>query len=448
MIKKKILCFFAVFLMAASCFSCLTVTAYEPTGFEVSAKAALLVSLDTGDVLYSKNPDQKVYPASIAKIMTATVMLESEKFDPEAKIAMTEEVLKLISGTGSVVSNLRAGEEIKQIDLLYYILMSSCGDCAYLAAMYYSGSIEAFVGQMNEKAKELGLTGTHYGNPIGLHDEETYTTANDIYILTAYALKIAAFKTAAEAVRYKVAATNFSGERTLTTTNYLQDQNTNYFYPYAHGVKTGYTDEAGRCLVSTATYEGYTYLCVVMGCPAKERRHFSDSSALYRWAFNNFSFREIANSKEPVCETKVNLSFETDHVALYFEKPFVTILPNDANDSTIVIKQHLNQESVNAPVHKGDILGTADVIYAEKVIGTVNLVANDNIEASKLLRFTDSTVRGTKKFLASPFMKIILIAAAAAVFLFLLACVLLNLKRFKRRKVKYKPFKNGRDNRE
>ena len=448
MIKKKILCFFTVFLIAASCFSCLPVSAYEPTGFEVSAKSALLVSLDTGDILYSKNQDQKVYPASIAKIMTATVMLESEKFKPKDKIAMTEEVLKLISGTGSVVSNLRAGEEIKQIDLLYYIIMSSCGDCAYLAAIYYSGSIEAFVAQMNEKAKELGLSGTHYGNPIGLHDQDTYTTASDIYTLTAYALKNEHFKTAVESVRYTVDPTNYSEARTLTTTNYLQDQNTNYFYPYAHGVKTGYTDEAGRCLVSTATYNGHTYLCVVMGCPPTQKRHFSDSADLYRWAFNNFSFREIANSKEPVCEIKVNLSFSTDHIPLYFEKPFVTILPNDADDSTIVVKPHLKQESVDAPIHKGDILGTADVIYAEKVIGTVNLVANTEVAESKLLSFTDKTVKTAKSFLTSPAMKFILIAIAAAVFLFLLSCVLLNLKHFKRRKVKYKPFKNGRNNRD
>ena len=443
MIKKKFICFFSVFLIFIFCFGTISVSAYEPTGFDVSAKAALLVSLDTGDVLYSLNPDEKVYPASIAKIMTATVMLESEKYEPEAKIAMTEEV-KMILGTGSVVSNLKAGEEIKQIDLLHYILISSAGDCAYLAAMYYGGSLEGFVEQMNRRAAELGLTGTHYGNPIGLHDEDTYTTVNDIYTLTAYALKNADFKAAVETLRYTVAATNFSPARTLSTTNYLQDQNTNYYYPYAHGVKTGYTDEAGRCLVSTASYNGYRYLCIVMGCPPNERRHFTDSANLYRWAFNNFSSRQIASSKEPVCETKVNLSFDTDHVALYFEKPFVAVLPNEADDSTLVIKEHLKAESVNAPVHKGDVLGTADVIYAEKVIGTVNLVAGTDIAGSRLLTITDKITSFFKTVFSPLVLKIVLIAAAAAVLLFILGCVLLNYKRIKRRRVKYKPYKNGR----
>ena len=440
MIKKKIIRFFLFFLIVAMLIPTCGTAAFELTGFDISAKAAMLVSLDTGDILYSLNPDKKVYPASIAKIMTATIMLESEKYDPEAKVAMTEEVLKIISGTESVVSNLKAGEEIKQLDLLYYVLVSSCGDCAYLAAIYYGGTVDGFVAQMNEKAELLGLSGTHYGNPVGLHDEETYTTARDIFTLTSYALKNETFKTATEALRYTVDATNFSSARTISSTNFLQDINTNYYYPYAHGVKTGYTDEAGRCLVSTATYNGYTYLCVMMGCPGNEKRHFTDSANLYRWAFNGFSFRKIADSKEPVCETTVNLSLDTDHVPLYFSKPFVTILPNEADDSTIVVKTKLKSESVDAPVHKGDVLGTAEVIYAEKVIGTVDLIANSEIPASHILVI----LRGVQNFFSSIYMKILLFAALAAILIFIALCIMLNYGRIKKRKVKYKPYHKGR----
>ncbi|MBQ7726250.1 MAG: D-alanyl-D-alanine carboxypeptidase, partial [Clostridia bacterium] len=356
MLKKTFSFFCVLICVCALVFPTLTATAYEPTGVDLSASAAMLMSLDTNEVLYSKDPDKKVYPASIAKIMTVTLMLESDRFDPDAHVTMTEEVQTIISGTGSAVSNLRVGEEITQLDLVYFVLMASYGDCAYLAALYYGDSVENFVAMMNEKAQALGLTGTHYSNPVGLHDPETYTTVRDIAVLTEYALKNNTFQAACESARYTVEATNFSGRRTLSTTNFLQDPNTNYYYQYAHGVKTGYTNEAGRCLVSTAFYNGYRYLCIVMGCPPDGTRHFTDSANLYRWAFNNFSFKEVANSTEPVCEIPVELSLDTDFASLYFEKPFVTVLPNEADDSTILIKPHLQADSVDAPIQKGDVL--------------------------------------------------------------------------------------------
>ena len=444
---KKFFSVFFIFFIIFSLFSAnLTASAaYQVTEFEISAKAGMLVSLDTGEILFEKNIDDKVYPASITKIMTSILMLESGKYQPDTKIAMTEEVLDMILGTGSVVSNLKAGEEITLQDLLYYVQMSSAGDCAYLAAIYYAGSIEAFVDLMNAKAKELGLTGTSYSNPIGLHDENNYTTVRDIYTLTKYALKNETFKTVSETPRYTVPATNYSGSRTLSTTNFLQDTTTNYYYQYAKGVKTGFTDEAGRCLVSTASYNGYNYLCVLMGCPANmgKRYEFLESKELYRWAFNNFSFKEVADSTEPVCEMPVELSLDTDFVSLYFKEPFITVLPNDADDSTIVIKPKLNSESVEAPVKKGDVLGKADVIYAEQLIGTVDLIANEDIKPSTILVIVDKI----KKFFTSAYMKIFYIAVIIVFVIFVILCIKLNMSLIKKRKVKYIPYKEKEKNR-
>ena len=169
--QKKIFSVISIiFLTVSVIFPSLTASAYEVTGFNISAKAGMLVSLDTGEVLYSNNTEAKMYPASLTKIMTVTLMLESDKYNPDGKVAMTNEVQKLISGTGSAVSTIKVGEEITQLDLVYTVLMSSFGDCAYLAAIYYGGSVESFVDMMNAKAVELGLTGTHYSNPVGLHD--------------------------------------------------------------------------------------------------------------------------------------------------------------------------------------------------------------------------------------------------------------------------------------
>ncbi len=436
--KKIFSIFFALFLTITCLFTPIAASAFEVTGFNITAKAGMLVSLDTGEILYEKNTDEKVFPASITKIMTTVLILESDKYDPNGKITMTEEALDLVLGTGSSVSHIKKGEEFTQLDLIYLVLMSSYGDCTYLAAEFYGGSVDNFVAMMNAKAAELGLMGTHYQNPVGLHDENNYTTVRDIYTLTKYALKNETFKTVCETHRYYMPATNMSGERTLVTTNFLQDSNTNYYYQYAKGVKTGYTDEAGRCLVSTASYGGYNYMCVLMNCPPKaDRRYeFLESANLYRWAFNSFSFKDIANSTEPVCEMPIELSLETDFVPLYFKKPFVSVLPNEADDSTIVIKTHLNSESAEAPIKKGDVLGTADVIYAEKVIGTVDLVAGEDIEASGILVI----VKYVKSIFTSIYMKLLIAIAVIALIVFIILCIRLNIARLKKRRVRYIPY--------
>ena len=436
--KRLFSIIFTVILVFSVILTPLTVSAYEITGVDITAKAGILVSMDTGEILYSNNIDQKMYPASLTKIMTVTLMLESDRYDPAGKITMTKEAQDLVLGTGSAVSNFKIGEEITQLDLVYTVLMSSLGDCAYFAAIYYGGSVEGFVEMMNEKAAELGLTGTHYSNPVGLHENENYTTVRDVCTLMTYALKNETFKTVCTASRYTIEATNMSDKRTLSTTNFLIDNTTNYYYQYAKGGKTGYTDEAGRCLASFASFGGYNYMCVLMNCPpnADRRYEFVESAELYRWAFNNFSFKEVANSTDPVCEMPVELSLDTDFVSLYFEKPFVTVLPNEADDSTIVVKTHLNAESVEAPVKKSEVLGTAEVIYAEQVIGTVNLVAGGSVKESKLL----IALKYVKSFFSSVYMKAVYVLIALAVVIFILMVIRLNMARIRKRRVKYIPY--------
>lgn len=438
---KKLLCVFFSVLAVFSLFS-VPACAYEPSGFDINAKNALLVSMDTNEVLLSKKSNEKVFPASITKIMTVTLFLESEKYNPENKIAMPDEVLKLISGTGSSVSGLKSGEEITELDLIYMVLMASYGDCAYLGAVYYGGSVDNFVNMMNEKAAQLGLSGTHYSNPVGLHDEQNYTTADDTYKLASYALKNSTFAEVCQSARHPMSATNMSPARTLSTTNFLQDTTTNYYYAYAKGVKTGYTDEAGRCLVSTAEYNGYRYMCILFGCKpnAEVRYEFIDSKNLYRWAFNNFEFKRIADTDNPVCEVGVELSLATDFTSLYVEKSFLSVLPKEADESTITIKPNIpDGHKIDAPVKKGEVIGTADIIYAEQVIGTVNLVSGENIQKSKLL----SAWRSVKEAMSSVYMKLVYAAIALVIIIFIIAVIKMNSGRSKKRKVKYIPYNKG-----
>lgn len=435
---KKVFC--ALLIICLIFTPVLTVSAYEPTGIEISANAAMLVSMDTDEVLYEKNADTRVYPASITKIMTTLLILESDKYNPNAKIAMTEEALDLISGTGSSVSLFNAGVEFTQLDLVYMVLMSSYGDCALLAADYYGGSVENFVAMMNTRANELCLTGTHYENPIGLHHEQNYTTARDTYTLTKFALQNETFKEVCESTRHTVNSS--AGTRVLSTTNFLQDNTTNYYYQYAKGVKTGFTDEAGRCLVSTASYNGYNYMCIVFGCPPNAKNHFTESKELYRWAFNNFEFKTVADVTTPVAEIAVEKSFDTDFVSLYVEKSFTSVLPKDANDSTISIVPKPTADTVSAPIKKGQVLGTADIIYAEKVIGTVNLVSNENIEQSFILNTLDIV----GNFLTSSYMIVVYVLVGVIILIFVIAIIKMNSKKSKKRKIKYKPYNENKEN--
>ena len=175
-----------------------------------------------------------------------------------------------------------------------------------------------------------------------------------------------------------------------------------------------------------------------MNCPnsASKRYEFAESKELYRWAFNNFSFKEVAKSDEPVCEIPVEYSLDTDFVPLYFKKPFVTILPNDADQSTLVVKTKFNTEVAKAPIKKGDVLGKAEITYAEKVIGTVDLVAGNDVASSNLL----IAATQVKNFFTSIYMKLLYAAIAIVVIVFIILCIKLNLEKLKKRRVRYIPY--------
>ncbi|MCQ2478937.1 MAG: hypothetical protein MJ091_07050, partial [Clostridia bacterium] len=352
-------------------------------------------------------------------------------------------VLNLISGTGSSVSNLKFNEEIPELDLAYMVLMSSFGDCAYLAAIHYGGSVENFVDMMNEKAVSLGLTGTHYANPVGLHDEENYTTVWDTYLLASYALQNETFKKICHTARYTVGQTNLSGSRIISTTNFLQDPNTNYYYQYAHGVKTGYTDEAGRCLVTTASYNGYNYMCILFGCPVdSSRRHeFVYAKDLFKWAFTTFEFKNVADTGTPLAEVKVKYSSERDAVPVYVQKSFVTLMPIEADNSTVEINTSFNAESYDAPIKKGTVVGNAEFSYAGEVIGKVNLVTGDDVERSTFLFAAEKV----KEFFASSYMKVLYVLIAIAVLIFIIAVIRMNVGKSKKRKVKYIPYEERKE---
>ena len=437
--KKSILAFFLIIILSFSLF-CLPASAYQLSGFEINAEGVYFASLDTGDVLYTKNADKKLYPASLTKIMTALVLLDNEDNLDGEIITISESAIRSLDGTDSSVGGLIIGEQITARQALYLLLMSSANECANAIAEHYGeGDISKFIDMMNAKAEELEMTGTHYANAHGLHDLEHYTTPHDVYVATLAAMEYEVFKEVVSTTRYKMPATNKQQERTLVTTNYLQDRNnamgSSYYYQYASGVKTGYTDEAGRCLVSTASKNGYNYICVLMKSPVynekggRVRLEFGDSMKLYDWAFDNFEYKTVVEADAPVAEAPVELCWDHDFVPLALEGGLSAIMPKDADRSTVQIKTLPYKESYDAPIKKGDILGTAEIYYAGELLGTVNLVAGASRESNAVLVFW----RWLSGIFTSTAFKIILAIIVCIIVGFIVAVILMNRKSRKRR---------------
>ena len=447
---KKFFCILTVFTLI---FASVAVPAYgyTPSTFEVDAEGALLVNLDTGDKLYSKNTDRKLYPASLTKLMTALLLYESTTELDSETVTVSENAIKSLEGTDSSTGGLKIGEELTVRQMLYVLLLSSANDAANAIAEHVSGSISEFVTLMNSKAAALGMSGTHYANVHGLHDIDHYTTVNDMYALTKAFLDVPLLKEISYSTKYKLEATNMSKERNYTTTNLLMLNNGQtctaakykgqaYYYKYAKGVKTGYTDNAGRCLISTATKNGYTYLCILMNSPVyddignKIRIEFGATKALYEWAFNEFEYKSVLQSGEIVSEVPVELSWDTDFVSAAPSADFSTVIPKAADTSTLGYNVKWYKESYDAPIKKGDVLGECDVTYGGEVLGTVTLVATQDISRNILLYIGRGVGDFCKSVFGSAPFLIVLGLIIAAIVIFIIVCIAMNSPRKKRRR--------------
>lgn len=446
---KKIFCIFIIVLLSVSV-TVVPTSAYTPTNFEVDAEGAMLVNMDTGDVLYQKNIDKKLYPASLTKLMTALVLYENSTDVDSETITVSDYAIKSLQGTDSSTGGLKVGEILTVRQMLYVLLMSSANEGANAIAEHVAGNVEAFCEKMNQKAQQLGMLGTHYVNAHGLHDVEHYTTVSDMHKLTTAILSVDVLKEIVNTAQYKLSATNKNPARTLTTTNFLmlnngqkciseKYKNKAYYYKYAKGVKTGYTNAAGRCLVSTASKNGYNYMCILMNSPVLEngkkiRMEFGDSKALYEWAFNEFEYKTMLSAEEIVGEVPIDLSSDTDFISAVPEKSLSAIVPKIADSSTVSLDIRWYEEKFSAPIEKGDFLGECDVVYAGEVLGTVTLVASQDVERSTFMYVG----RGVGDFFSTLFghwaFYLVLGIIAAIIIVFIISLVILNSPKHKKKK--------------
>ena len=376
------------------------------------AYSAILVDMKSGKVLFSKKETEKLYPASTTKILTAILTLENANLDDV--VVAQREAIEPITNKHSHMGIL-IGEELTVRQLLYGMLVYSANDAANVLAVHISGSIEAFAEMMNNKAAELGAVNSHFVNPHGFHDDNHYTTAQDLSIISLYAMKNETFREIVKTDMYTIDPTNKYKEiRYLSNTNHLVSNRRRYEYVYkkATGIKTGFTDEAGSCLVSSAVDGDTELLAVVMKCKNTTMVNngsysFVDSKNLLEYGFDNFKYITIIPNGDIVSDSGVYEAKNDVRVALTPEVDISALLPIDVKMEEIEKNTVLN-EKIAAPIEKGDILGTVTCVYKGEIIGTSNLVATNSVQKD----YIAATIHLIVKIITHPIVLILIIVIA------------------------------------
>ena len=349
---------------------------------EISSKAAILVDYNGGGVIFEKNADEKNYPASTTKIMTAILAIENLDY---SEVLTASETAIDIDRDGSNMGIL-SGETFTVEDLLYGLLVHSANDAANVLAEGVAGTISDFVIMMNEKARELGMTNTNYVNPHGYHHEDHYMSARDLATLGSYAMKNEKFRVIVSTPTYEIAPTEKYKEiRYLSSNNMLINpmKGRKYIYSPAKGIKTGHTGDAGYCLAAFAEKDGVSYVCVTMNAPIDENDNhsFKDTINIFEYGFKNYKMQTISDAGKILATSPVKWAKGNKHAVLTTNNTVEVLLPTDFKEDELMTNIML-KEKVTAPVKTGDVLGSIEYIYNEKSIGVVDLVASEDVKRS------------------------------------------------------------------
>lgn len=360
--------------------------------FKADSPSAIVFNRNTGKILYEKNAHEKKYPASTTKIMTAILTLENCNLDDKATVSTQATILP----AGYISANLKPGEVLTIDELLHLLLIISSNDAANVLAEHIAGSVNNFANMMNNKAKEIGCLNTHFVNANGAHNINHYSTAYDLCLIANYAMNNDVFRQLVSTSSYTVPATNKYQERELFNTNLLIQKNNKktktkniYYYELATGIKTGYTDFAKNCLVASAKKDDVEFISVVLGASSSETdnnsQRFSDSKDLLKTAIENYSLYNIGNINDIVTTVKIpNAAFWKKDLNLLLENNITTLMENQNLDTKLSPKVTLYEDKLNAPISKGDVLGTVTYIY-DGTSYTENIIAENDVSDNQVL---------------------------------------------------------------
>lgn len=379
---------------------CMALTMFAPCAFaiddpDIGAQRAVIADLDSGRILYSKNMDEQASPASLTKIMTVLLAVEALENGSHSEEELVTAQSDCWAGMDESSSNagIQPGEQLRYIDLLYCAMLASANEACNVIAACVDGDVSTFVEHMNRRAAELGCVNTHFANTNGLTDSQHYTTAYDFYILTREAIKHPLFMEICNAKTYLVPATNSSAERSLANSNALicgdGMYGSEYLYQYAAGVKTGYTRDAGYCLISTAEKDGIHVLAVIMGCSGplldgtEKYYNFINSINAYDWVFGNFSYQTAVSTDKNVMTVNVSMAEGDGNVQLRPQNDVELLLPNDADLEAATLQPSIYEDKLVAPLDAGTVLGEAEIIIDGVSYGRVKLVNSTPVSMAK-----------------------------------------------------------------
>ncbi len=337
-------------------------------------ESVYLFDLDTGKVILEQNADRSRYVASLTKMMTALLLLESgADLEEEVTIPTTlsQEFTDIQNANGSTVG-LRIGETLRRSDLLYALVVASANDAASAIASDLSGGdLTAFVARMNARAAELGCTGTTFSCVHGLYDYGNVSTARDIARIAAACYAQPAYMEAAQTLSYTLPASNLrANERTLTSTNLMLDPSYPYYRDYIRGMKTGFTTLAGRCFATFAERDGHTYGLVVLGSDLDNI--YRECAELLDWVFASFGERQLVDTETPLATVPLTQCRGEETAELYAASA-VTGYGHAEDEVTFTFAL---PDSIRATVADGQTVGTATVWLDGYEAGTVELVTH------------------------------------------------------------------------
>lgn len=395
-IKKSLKAVMLVFLISNICLFSSNIFAEElnnenkemikqETFNDISAPNVMLFQTDTGKILYEKNIDEKIYPASITKLMTAILVVENCNLDDI--VTVSENAVTSVP-SGYVNANLQVGEQLTVKDLLYVMLIPSANDAANALAEHVAGSIDSFSTMMNTRAKELGCTGSNFTNPSGLHQEEHYTTVRDLSFIAKEAISKNIIKKIVGTKNYTLLNTEKyeKVERKFTTTNYMKRKElSKYYCEYCIGGKTGYTGQANNCVVEYAEKNGIELTAIVMGEDSKIKgKKFLDAKEMFDYVYANYKNESIAKKNEE-CETiKIpNATKNTKNLKVLY-KNNINIMSNKEilQDS---INKNIKYTKITAPITKGEVIGKITYKYQDEEYST-ELIAGEDVEENGILK--------------------------------------------------------------
>ena len=350
-IEKIIISMIFIVIIMTNC-----IFVYAANDLNVDAKASLIIEENSGKVIHEDNSNIQNYPASVTKILTAILTLENCELTDTVTVSKTA-----ISNipSGYVIAPLFVGEQMSVEDLLYALMLKSANDAAYVLAEHVGGSVKGFSEMMNKKAEEIGCNNTHFVNPNGIHNSNHYTTAYDMYLIARYAMKNEEFVKIVSTYQHTLSATNkySKNDRIMKNTNSFVNPSSKYYDENVKGIKTGTTLQAGNCLITNISKNGFDVITVILGARTSESK-FSETKKMMNYTFDNYEFTQIHKKGDVIKNIEVEKATkETKSLNLVISEDIKAINNIKIKAEEIEPEISLNNEII-APIYKGQELGT------------------------------------------------------------------------------------------